>query len=174
MEPGPTTEAAQADVAAQEARRHQRVRRLAHARLRRLAARADGNALREYHAGYKYLLMACDPAGAKRLGHIAAAAPPPGRDASGAYAEYASALARALAEPPTRGGHVNALLHMFGYISESLAPAERATFLELIERYRAGEEPLGTAVRQLHEWIARRDVAYLGAQRYFEPFLRKR
>jgi uncharacterized protein YbgA (DUF1722 family) len=111
--------------------------------------------------------MACDPARAHELGRIAA------RGSADALAAYARELDAALAGPPAPGGHANALLHMFGYVSERLDPGERGGFLAALERYRAGEGKLDEPVRQLHEWITRYDVTYLRQQCYFEVVLRR-
>jgi uncharacterized protein YbgA (DUF1722 family) len=147
------------------------VLRLALRRLR--SARHDGgNGLRAFHARYKYLLMASDPAAAARLGRIAADAP---RDAAAAaFAEYGAALARALDTAPAPGGHENAVLHMFGYVSESLSGSERDRFLAELAAFRAGTGTLEAPVARLWQWLVAQDVAYLERQSYFETVLRLR
>jgi uncharacterized protein YbgA (DUF1722 family) len=148
------------------------VRRLARARLQQLCAQREPNALRELHARYKYLVMAHDPARARGLGRIAAHARVTGFDA--ACAEYARELDRVLARPASPGGHVNALLHMFGYLPATLPAAERARFLTVLEAYRGGTGTLAEPTALLWQWIGQYDVAYLKPQAYFEPLRRHR
>jgi uncharacterized protein YbgA (DUF1722 family) len=114
--------------------------------------------------------MACDPVRARELGRIAARSDTATADA---FAAYARELDAALAAPPTPGGHANALLHMFGYVSERLDGPARREFLAALEQYRDGSGTLAAPVRLLHAWIAKYDVAYLEQQYYFEVFLRR-
>lgn len=148
------------------------VRRLALARLRRIREAGDPSALRDLHARYKYLLMAHDPVSARALGRLAAEA----RSASFADAcdAYARGVDGALATPAAPGGHVNALLHMFGYLPAELPAAERNRFLVALEAYRLGTGTLAEPVTLLRRWILQYDVAYLKPQVYFEPYFRRR
>ena len=149
-------------------RRHRAVRRLARMRMARLTRAGDATALRAFHARAKYLLMACDPQRARALGALAAGA----RNGGGnAFAEYAAVLDAVLAWPPPPGGHENALLHMYGYVSDRLDAAAGRRFRRALAGYRAGTGSLERPVRLLWEWIAAYEVSYLKPQMYFEAYL---
>lgn len=151
-----------------EERRHALTLLFALSGLRRVRrSRSPGDLVR-FHAEHKYLLMACDPHGLRRMGRIVARG---GRhDWDARIAEYRSALLVLLAEPPPVTRVINAVEHVFGYLSGSLSPAERGRFLALLEEYRAGRAELGAALRALAEWVSEARHPYLTGQRLLQPY----
>lgn len=140
------------------------------ARLRGVEASGEPSALVELHARYKYVLLAHEDRGLRELGRmVASVGDAPWREV---VARYRERFARALARPARVGGHVNALQHMFGPVSEGLSPRERAFFVSHLEDLRAGRLPLAAALALLRGWALRFDNGYLERQAYLEPYPR--
>ncbi|HWR67385.1 MAG TPA: DUF1722 domain-containing protein, partial [Desulfomonilia bacterium] len=70
-------------------------------------------------AQHKYSVLARDPELYKRIGPLAA-----NRNGEQCFRELSRTLAEALRTGPSQGGIMNALLHMWGYVS-GLDPAQR-------------------------------------------------
>ena len=140
------------------------------ARLRAVEATGERSGLVDFHARYKYVLLAHQERGLRELGRLVAGiADLPWTEA---LTRYRDGFARALARPARLGGHVNALQHMFGPISEGLAPRERAFFTRHIEQLRAGRTTLEATLPLLRAWALRFEKEYLERQAYLEPYPR--
>ncbi|WP_173172570.1 YbgA family protein [Pseudomonas tohonis] len=121
----------------------------------------------EFHARYKYQLMAHDPqqyhALGRLLGDIGKHAPekfgPP----------YFRQLMAALARCATRGTHSNVLQHISGYLKGSLGRDEKAEMQRLIEQYRNGIVPLVVPLTLLKHHFARHPDPYIAQQAYLQP-----
>lgn len=118
--------------------------------------------LSRFHAENKLLLLAHSEAGMRRLGRLVA-------NAERLPAETVARLYRrgfddAMSRPARRGGVVNALLHGFGVVTETLSAESRALFLGLVEAYAArsitSEEPRAL----LRQWAADAGEEWLAAQ----------
>ena len=124
----------------------------------------------EFHARYKYQLMAHDPqqyhALGRLLGDIGKHAPekfgPP----------YFRQLMAALARCATRGTHSNVLQHISGYLKGSLGRDEKAEMQRLIEQYRNGIVPLVVPLTLLKHHFARHPDPYIAQQAYLQPHRR--
>jgi len=135
---------------------------------RQVKATSTMGALVRFQAENKLLFMAYNQAEMRVLGKIVANRER--RPLSDVLLDYEGHVSMALARPPRPGANINALLHSFGYFSECLSAAEKAFFLETLERYRAGRVPLSAATSILKSWIVRFAEDYLRAQTYFDPF----
>jgi uncharacterized protein YbgA (DUF1722 family)/uncharacterized protein YbbK (DUF523 family) len=138
------------------------------ARFRQAREQGRLSALTDFHAAHKLLFMAYDQAALRELGRIAAN--PEDRPAAEVLADYGRRLDQALARNASRGSQVNTLLHAMGYFKDKLAPAEKAHFLEMLERYRQDRAPLSALVAVLQGWIARWGQEYLAGQAYLRPY----
>jgi uncharacterized protein YbgA (DUF1722 family)/uncharacterized protein YbbK (DUF523 family) len=138
------------------------------ARLREVAAGGERSALVDFHARYKYLLLAYDERGMRELGRIVASV------AERPWAEtlslYRSRFARALQRPAKLRAHINALTHAFGHVSDGLSAEERRFFLEHLVELRASRATLATTLTLLRAWTLRFEVPWLVAQAYFRPY----
>lgn len=124
--------------------------------------------LMRFHERHKYLLMARNQAGLRRLGRLLGEA---GRAASiadlaGAYRE---GLTEVLRRPATRKNHANVLHHLAGYVSDALDASDRAELADTIERYRRGLVPLIVPLTLVRHHVRRQEVAYLRDQVYLDP-----
>jgi uncharacterized protein YbgA (DUF1722 family) len=97
------------------------------------------------------------------------AVPAPSKIRVGISAAYRLGLREILQRPATRRGHTNVLMHLAGYVSGALDPADRAELAETIERYRLGLVPLIVPLTLIRHHVRRQAVAYLQDQVYLEP-----
>ncbi len=138
------------------------------ARFRRAKAAGTMDELVRFHTEHKLLLMAYNQSRLQAMGRVAAN--PARRPAAEVFTDYERLLWEALARPPRRTAGINVLMHAMGYFSARLTPAEKALFLDTLERYRARRVPLSTPVYILRSWIARFEEPYLARQVFFEPY----
>jgi len=124
--------------------------------------------LMRFHERHKYLLMARNQNGMRRLGRLL------GDSGKGTpnpelAAAYRQGLTEVLRRPATRRGHANVLQHLAGYVSDALDTADRAELAETIERYRLGLVPLIVPLTLIRHHVRRQGVEYLQGQAYLEP-----
>ena len=124
--------------------------------------------LMRYHERHKFLLMARNQAGMRRLGRLLGESgkSDPVGDLARAYRQ---GLTEILRRPATRRGHTNVLLHLHGYVSDRVDREDRAELVETIERYRTGLVPLIVPLTLLRHHVRRLDLEYLRDQVYLEP-----
>jgi uncharacterized protein YbgA (DUF1722 family)/uncharacterized protein YbbK (DUF523 family) len=124
--------------------------------------------LMRFHERHKYLLMARNQNGMRRLGRLLGDS---GKKTpvSELAAAYRQGLTEVLRRPATRRGHTNVLQHLAGYVSDALDPADRAELAETIERYRLGLVPLIVPLTLIRHHVRRQGVEYLQGQAYLEP-----
>jgi uncharacterized protein YbgA (DUF1722 family)/uncharacterized protein YbbK (DUF523 family) len=124
--------------------------------------------LMRFHERHKFLLMARNQNGMRRLGRLLGdsgkATPAPELAAA-----YRQGLTEVLRRPATRRGHTNVLQHLAGFVSDALDPADRAELAETIERYRLGLVPLIVPLTLIRHHVRRQGVEYLQGQAYLEP-----
>lgn len=140
------------------------------ARLRCAIREGRIRSLMDFHARYKFLLMAYNQKALRELGRLLANPEHlPVREVS---QRYATLFRAALSHPPRRPAVVNALMHGMGYVSARLTSREKAHFLDLLMDYREGRAPLSAPLRLLQSWAIRFEESYLLEQAFFEPFPR--
>ena len=124
--------------------------------------------LMRFHERHKFLLLARNQTGMRRLGRLLgeSAKDEPAGDLAAAYRE---GLTEILRRPATRRGHTNVLHHLAGFVSDALDAADRAELAETIERYRLGLIPLIVPLTLIRHHVRRQEVAYLRDQVYLEP-----
>ena len=131
--------------------------------------RASAPRLRDvqaFHARYKYQLMAHSPANQAALGRLLANAV----DVETLLAPYATLFFQTLAIQPGRRGHVNALMHIRGYLKRrGLLPAEQQRLDTVMEEYRRGVVPRMVPVNLLRQHFDRHPDAYIASQVYINP-----
>jgi len=124
--------------------------------------------LTEFHARHKFLCMARNQAGARRLGRLLGSAErsDSAADLARAYeAEFAAVMKR----PPSRRGHTNVLQHLAGYVSDPLSPEDRRELTTAIDDYRKGLLPLIVPLTLLRHHARRQERTYLLEQVYLSP-----
>jgi uncharacterized protein YbgA (DUF1722 family)/uncharacterized protein YbbK (DUF523 family) len=121
-----------------------------------------------FQADNKLLLMAYHQAEMREMGRIVANRDK--RPVAEALAAYEQHLGSALARPARCTNHINVLMHALGYFSEGLSGAEKAFFLESLQRYRNGQLPIASLISLVGSWIVRFREPYLTRQTYFDPY----
>jgi len=125
----------------------------------------------DFHACEKYLLMAHDPQGLKKLGQslAAVASETPTRF----RAHYMSDFMAILTKTATVRKHVNTLQHIAGYLRTHLSDDEHHRVLAVVEDYRHGLVPLIVPMTLIRHYIELHDVAYVNRQTYLNPHPRE-
>lgn len=121
-----------------------------------------------FHTRHKFQLLAHSEKHYRQLGPLLSdlkAAPL--ADIAGRYLEgFMAAMARQV----SRGAHMNAMLHLLGYLKGTMPEADKAVLLEQIEAYRRGEVPLVVPMTLLRMAQRREPVDYLRVQQYLAPY----
>ncbi|HWI19370.1 MAG TPA: YbgA family protein [Vicinamibacterales bacterium] len=120
--------------------------------------------LMRFHTRHKLLLMAHSPEAYRALGRMVAGATR--EDLAQRLGDYRTAFAAAIAEPPTRGRHVNVLQHIVGYFRDVATEQERRHMAAAIADYERSEAPLDTTVTLLAQYARQYGVRYLLDQVY--------
>ncbi len=124
--------------------------------------------LQAFYARYKYLIMSRHIASYHAIGALLAN---PDKDDLPEVAQRLLALMmNALALPATRGGNVNALLHICGYLKRQLPAEQKRALLDIIERYRRGEVEFREPVALLRAHFQRFPDAYIEQQIFLKPY----
>jgi uncharacterized protein YbgA (DUF1722 family)/uncharacterized protein YbbK (DUF523 family) len=132
---------------------------------------ADGwtrASLMRFHERHKFLLMARNQAGMRRLGRLLGDSVR-ADDLDELARAYRQGLTEVLRRAPTRRGHTNVLQHMAGFVSDRLDAADREELRETIERYRLGLVPLIVPITLLRHYVRKQEITYLQGQVYLEP-----
>jgi len=122
----------------------------------------------EFHAAYKYSLMAHAPQSYQDLGRMLADAGK--QDADELAGRYFAALMQALTKKANRKSNTNVLMHIQGYLKQQLQPQEKAKLGEVIEQYRKGIVPLVVPVTLLQHHFNNHPNDYISKQAFFDPY----
>lgn len=128
----------------------------------------SARALTDFHARYKYTLMAHSPQDYQALGRMLADA---GRQAAEELGtRYFAALMQALQQKATRRSNTNVLMHIQGYLKKHLRPAEKQSMTTVIEQYRKGIVPLVVPVTLLRHHFRQHPDPYIESQAFLQPY----
>lgn len=125
-------------------------------------------ALLDFHSRHKFQLLAHSEAIYRQLGPLLAnldAAPL--EDIARRYIER---FMEAMRQRVRRGSHVNAMMHLMGYLKNSMRAEDKKVLLEQLEAYRRGEVPLIVPMTLLRLAQRREPVDYLHIQKYLAPY----
>lgn len=125
-------------------------------------------AIGAFHAAYKYTLMAHNPQNYTELGRLVAK----GRKVALAELQdaYITIFMKTLARRATRKSHTNVMLHLLGYIKQTVASKDRQQILKLIEEYRQGIVPLVVPLTLLRHFLDIHGSDYVKNQAYLKPY----
>ncbi len=124
--------------------------------------------LMKFHATHKYLCMARNQAGMRRMGTLLGSA---GKaDSVPKLADaYLDEFTAVMKRPPSTKGHTNVLQHLSGYVSDELDSSDRAELTTAIHDYRHGLLPLIVPLTLLRHHARRQERSYLLEQVYLFP-----
>lgn len=134
--------------------------------LQRAGLSAKG--LTDFHARYKYTLMAHSPQDYSELGRLLADAGKHDPKVLGEH--YFTRLMQALQQLATRKTHTNVLMHLQGYLKKQLAPREKEHMGSVIEQYRKGILPLVVPITLLRHHFHQHPDPYVERQAYLQPY----
>ena len=132
------------------------------------AQRITRAGLQHFHAQHKFLLVAHNQVGTRRLGRLLAY-PEQFADERAWAAAYLDGFTEVMRRPPTRRGHTNVLQHLAGYVSDHLDRDEREELSEMIDQYRRSLLPLIVPVTLIRHYVRKFRLPYLLDQVYLSP-----
>lgn len=124
--------------------------------------------LTDFHARYKYVLMAHSPLKYAELGRMLADAGNQNIDKLGE--RYFSALMTTLGSLASRKTHTNVLMHLQGYLKKKISAPEKAELANIIEQYRTAQLPLVVPVTLLRHHFNNHPDPYIAQQAYLQPY----
>lgn len=122
----------------------------------------------DFHARYKYCLMAHSPAKYNELGRMLAD--------TGLYdvedigERYFVALMDVLGTLASRKTHTNVLMHLQGYLKKKISHREKQELAGIIEQYRTAQIPLVVPVTLLRHHFNNHPDPYINQQAYLKPY----
>jgi uncharacterized protein YbgA (DUF1722 family)/uncharacterized protein YbbK (DUF523 family) len=122
----------------------------------------------EFHARYKYCLMAHSPAKYVELGRMLADAG--NHDPVELGQRYFAALMQVLGTLASRKTHTNVLMHLQGYLKKKITAREKAELVKLIEQYRTAQVPLIVPMTLLKHHFNNHPDPYISQQAYLQPY----
>ena len=132
-----------------------------------LRAGITRRSLTEFHACYKYQLMAHHPEQYKILGNMLGNLGK--NDPREIAPQYFSELMKALKKCATRRTHTNVLQHISGYLKQSISPEDKQEVQYLIGQYLHGIVPLIVPLTLLKHHFRLHPDPYISRQVYLQP-----
>lgn len=122
----------------------------------------------DFHASYKYTLMAHNPQSYTALGRMLADIG--NEDPLEVGPRYFEALMTSLEKKASRKSNTNVLMHLQGYLKNDLSAKEKEKLCEVIEQYRNGIIPLIVPVTLLRNHFHEHPNDYIDNQSYLQPY----
>lgn len=124
----------------------------------------------DFHARYKYLVMAHSQTHYKSLGRLLADLS--GEDVHAVGEQYFSELMQALAKPASRKMHTNTLMHLQGYLKNLISSDDKRELTDVIQQYHQGIVPLIVPLTLLKHHLNHHQEAnqYARQQVYLNPY----
>ena len=121
----------------------------------------------DFHTTHKFTLLAHDEITYRELGRLVAEA---GKAVLHNIAqEYFQRMMQALKKPATRKTHTNVLMHIMGYVKDSLTADDKQELLDILDKYRNGLVPLIVPITLLRHYLRRFPDDYIQQQVYLNP-----
>lgn len=134
-----------------------------------VAAQPSSKALVNFYSRYKYQVMAHHVPSYFNIGRLLANLA--GCDITQVCEEFIRQFMTALSHHASRKGNTNAMMHLRGYLKNSLLREEQAELSRMIESYRDGYVPLVVPLTLLKHHLLKVDNHYLEAQTFWSPHL---
>lgn len=121
----------------------------------------------DFHTVHKFTLQAHDEIAYRELGRMIADV---GKGEISSFAnQYLHKVMQALCKPATRKTHTNVLMHIMGYVKQSLTTEDKQELLEILDKYRLGQVPLIVPITLLKHYLRRFPDEYILKQVYLNP-----
>lgn len=126
--------------------------------------------LMDFHARHKFMTLAHSTEQYRALGRFVAES---GKDDIEQRADdYFDLLMRVLTTPASVARHTNVLMHLQGFLKQSLSSTERQELRDVIMAYRKRELPRQAVLTLLRHHLLMHPNHYAASQYYLEPFPR--
>ena len=125
------------------------------------------NALIDFHARNKLLILSHSPSHYREMGKLIAQAKQLPMEKL--LEEYQRQFMDALKIKATPKKNANALAHMAGYFKKQLSPGEKAELADVIELHRMQMIPLIVPMTLINHYVRKYDQPYLREQQYLNP-----
>ncbi len=125
-------------------------------------------AIIQFHASYKYCLMARSPSNYVEPGRLLADAG--NHNIDELATRYFSLLMDNLSVLATRKTHANVLMHLQGYLKKVLSAKEKKELSNIIEQYRNDQVPLIVPITLLKHHFNNHPDPYIAQQAYLQPY----
>jgi uncharacterized protein YbgA (DUF1722 family)/uncharacterized protein YbbK (DUF523 family) len=136
-----------------------------------VAAAPSAKALVHFYSRYKYQVMAHHVPSYFNIGRFLANLA--GRDIQQVGDEFIQRFMKALSYHASRKGNTNAMMHLRGYLKNSLAREDQAELSRVINAYREGHVPLVVPLTLLKHHLMKNDNDYLKQQTFWSPYPEK-
>lgn len=124
--------------------------------------------LMKFHEHHKFVLMARNQTGMRRLGRLLGQSARRGNVQTLAAA-YLAEFTLVMKRRPTTKSHTNVLQHLAGFVSDFLDAPDRAELIEMIDQYRRSLLPLIVPLTMLRHYGRKFAIPYFRDQVYLEP-----
>lgn len=124
-------------------------------------------AIGDFHASYKYLLMAHGQNDYTLLGQLVARGQ--NMQLEEMAGQYFSAFIELMKKRANRKSHTNVMLHILGYLKKSINAEDKQKLLTHIESYRTGQVPLIAPLTVLKHFVDLHGSDYVRQQYYLQP-----
>ena len=121
----------------------------------------------QFHTVHKFTLLAHDEMIYRELGQLVANLG--SADIVVLAQQYGQRMMQALRKPATRKTHTNVLMHLLGYVKDSLTAEDKQELLEILDKYRLGQVPLIVPITLLKHYLRRFPDDYIKQQVYLNP-----
>ena len=125
-------------------------------------------ALIHFHTRHKFSLLAHSEKHYRQLGPLLSDLK--SRPLAEIADDYIRIFMEAMTRRVSRGAHMNAMLHLLGYLKDGMVAEEKTVLIEQIEAYRRGEVPLVVPMTLLRLAQRKEPVDYLSSQKYLTPY----
>jgi uncharacterized protein YbgA (DUF1722 family)/uncharacterized protein YbbK (DUF523 family) len=125
----------------------------------------------EFHTDHKFLLLAHHEPTYRELGRYVADLG--NSDLHGTADTYLKLLMKGLRHIASPGSHANVLMHIMGFVKDSMTTDEKVEMLELIEAHRTELVPVIVPITLLNHFLRRYPSEYVSRQFYLTPHPRE-
>jgi len=124
--------------------------------------------LMEFHQRHKFILLAHDEAGYRRLGPLIAGLNR--NNLEQVSTQYLSGIMTCLRTRASRKRHTNVLMHVMGFLKNKISSEDKQELIEIMDSYRHGRVPLIVPVTLMKHHLRNHPDDYIGNQYYMAPY----
>ncbi len=125
----------------------------------------------EFHTRHKFLILAHHESIYRELGRDIAKLAITSLEASANA--YIKLMMQGLRQLATPGRHANVLMHIMGFVKNSMSPDDKVELLDVIEQHRLGLLPVIVPITLLNHFLRRHPNQYVSQQYYLSPHPRE-